>query len=69
MNIILFGLPIFKSIKISKKDYRGIKVVLFGVFMFTAGIGIHKGYHYHFSTGFLNTEIFLGFAINNRILP
>ena len=69
MNVILFGLPIFKYAKIIKNDYRGIKVVLCGVFVFTVGIGIHKGYHHHFSIGLLNTELFFGFAIKDRMLP
>ena len=69
MNIILFVLPILKNAKIIKEDYRGIKVILFGVLMFTVGIGIHKGYHHHFSIGLLNTELFFGFAIKDRMLP
>ena len=69
MNVILFGLPIFKYAKIIKDDYRGIKVVLCGVLMFTVGIGVHKGYHHHFSIGLLNTELFFGFAIKDRMLP
>jgi hypothetical protein len=69
MNISLFGFPIFKYVKIIKHDYKGIKIVLFGTLMFTVGIGVEKGYHHHISIGVFNIEIFLGFAIKDRMLP
>jgi len=69
MNIILFGFPVFRYVRVKQTDYRGIKLVLFGILLFTIGIGVQKGYHHHMSIGILNTELFLGFAIKDRMLP
>ena len=69
LRISLFGLPLFKYVRIRQPDYRGIKVVLLGILLLTIGIGAQKGYHHHMSIGLFNTEIFLGFAIKDRILP
>jgi hypothetical protein len=69
LRISLFGLPLFRYVRIRQPDYRGIKVVLLGILLLTIGIGAQKGYHHHMSIGLFNTEIFLGFAIKDRILP
>ena len=69
MNLQIFGLPIFKYARILRNDYKGIKLVLFGAFLFTVGIGKHKGYHHHMSIGLFNLELFFGFAFKDKMLP
>ena len=69
MNIQLFGIPIFRYAVIKTKDYRGIKTVFFGILLLTFGIGYQEGYHHHMSFGILNTEVFFGFTLKDRMLP
>tara|TARA_R110000744_G_scaffold40374_6_gene91606 strand:+ start:5758 stop:5967 length:210 start_codon:yes stop_codon:yes gene_type:complete len=69
MNITLFGAPLFKYISIKTKDYRGVKIVFFGILLLTLGIGYQEGYHHHMSFGILNTEIFLGFTLKDKTMP
>ena len=69
MNITLFGIPIFRYVIIKTRDYRGIKTVFFGILLLTFGIGYQEVYHHHMSFGILNTEVFFGFTLKDRMLP
>ena len=69
MQLKIFGIPIFRYANIKKPEYKGMKLVLFGVILFTAGIGHEEGYHHHLSFGLLNLEIFLGFSMKDKVMP
>ena len=69
MQLKIFGVPMFRCANIKKPEYKGIKLVLFGTILLTAGIGHEEGYHHHLSFGLLNLEIFLGFSVKDRMLP
>ena len=69
MNIRLYGISLFKYAIIKTQDYRGVKIVLFSMLLLTLGIGSQEGYHHHISFGILNTEVFFGFTLKDRMLP
>ena len=69
MQLKIFGIPIFRYANIKKPDYKGMKLVLFGTILFTAGIGHEEGYHHHLSFGIFNLEFFLGISMKDQVLP
>ena len=69
MQFKILGIPIFRYANIKKPHYKGMKIVLFGILLFTAGIGHEEGYHHHISLVLLNLEIFLGISMKDQVMP
>ena len=66
MQIKFLGLPLIKLHKTAEKDYRSLKLVLFGLFVMGIGAGKDRGDHLHFGFGISKFEIFIGLSIKEK---